>query len=99
MCRHEPSMRDLDIPPVNLGPFATATGHSCIHCDALVYRVHSRPNLKQVARYNAVMSAIPASVVKDLSKTEKRNHTLDLLRTLPHGERSRQRVRPDEVAA
>lgn len=99
-CRHEASMKErADVKPTRLSSVASATAHDCLHCGALVYRIHAQPDMKAVARYNAVMSAIPDSVVKDLSKTEKRQHTLDLLRTLPSGERAHRRIRPDEVAA
>lgn len=91
-CRHQPSLRErADIKPRAISPTATATAHDCLLCGGLVYRVHQRPDLKAVARYNAIMQAIPDGAVKELSKTEKRNHTLDLLRTLPHTERSPRR--------
>lgn len=80
-----------DIKPRVLSPTATATAHDCLSCGALVWKSHARPDVKAVARYNAIMQAIPDGAMKVLSKTERRNQTLDLIRTLPHGERSPRR--------
>jgi hypothetical protein len=96
MCRHEPSLRERDdVKPRKVGACGLATAHDCVKCGAICYRVHSQPDLKAVARYNATGSTGPNPV----SKTEKRDETLRLLRDLPHAERAARRIRLDEVEA
>lgn len=95
-CRHEPSMRERsDVKPRRVSPFAVATAHDCVKCGDVVYRVHAQPDLKAVARYNATGT----TGSKPVTKTEQRIETLRLLRELPSHERSRVKVRPEDVAA
>lgn len=84
-----------DVKPRRVSPFAIATAHDCVQCGSLCYRVHMQPDLKAVARYNATGTTGP----KPVTKTEQKNETLRLLRELPSHERSRVKVRPEDVAA
>lgn len=92
--RHQPSLRDRsDIGSREVSDVATATAHDCLVCGELVYRIHTRPVLRDVARYNG--SAV-ASSPKRGSRTDQRTTVLSALRELPAHERS---VRRHEVAA